>query len=298
MTGSCRLLVIHNPTAGRRRRRRLDAVLHLLSEAGCTITLVPTAKRGDAEDFAATAIADDVDLLVAAGGDGTLNEVANGLVRRRELGLPPLPLAIVPLGTANVLAAEIGLPEDAEAIARTILTGAPRRIYPGIANGRRFLCMAGSGLDAFVVQDVNHRLKRLLGKGAYALETLRRLWLGSPEPYRLLIDGKEENAAQIILAKGHFYGGTFVIAPAARLDEPLLWACLFRRGGRWAALRYILAVMLGVQHRLGDIEIVPVRRVSIEGQAADPVQGDGDIVTRLPADIGIDEDGLDLVFPA
>ena len=68
MTESRRLLVIHNPTAGRRRRRRLDAVLHLLAEAGCTITLVPTTKRGDAEDFAATAIADEVDLLVAAGG--------------------------------------------------------------------------------------------------------------------------------------------------------------------------------------------------------------------------------------
>jgi len=197
-----------------------------------------------------------------------------------------------------VLAAEIGLPGDPAAIARCILSGVPRRVYPGIANGRRFLCMAGSGLDAFVVQDVNHRLKRLLGKGAYALETLRRLWLGPPAPYRLLIDGKDTKAAQIILAKGHFYGGTFVIAPKARLEEPLLWACLFRRGGRWAALRYILAVMLGVPHRLGDIEIVPVRRVSIEGRAADPVQGDGDIVTRLPVDIRIDEDGMELVFPA
>lgn len=298
MAESRRLLVIHNPTAGRRRRRRLDAVLHLLAEAGCTVTLVPTTKRGDAEDFAATAIADRVDLLVAAGGDGTLNEVANGLARRRALGLPPLPMAIVPLGTANVLAAEIGLAEDVASIARTILEGVPRRVYPGIANGRRFLCMAGSGLDAFVVQDVNHRLKRLLGKGAYVLETLRRLWLGPPEPYRLVIDGRSETAAQIILAKGHFYGGTFVIARQARLEEPLLWACLFRRGGRWAALRYILAVMLGVPHRLRDVDILPVRRVAIEGRAADPVQGDGDTVTRLPADIGIDEEGMELVFPA
>lgn len=298
MAESRRLLVIHNPTAGRRRRRRLDEVLHLLSEAGCTITLVPTTKRGDAEDFAATAVADEVDLLVAAGGDGTLNEVANGLLRRRAEGLAPLPMAIVPLGTANVLASEIGLAEDVASIARCILEGVPRRVYPGIANGRRFLCMAGSGLDAFVVQDVNHRLKRLLGKGAYVLETLRRLWLGPPEPYRLLIDGRSETAAQIILAKGHFYGGTFVIARQARLEEPLLWACLFRRGGRWAALRYILAVMLGFPHRLRDIDILPVRRVSIEGRTADPVQGDGDIVTRLPADIRIDEDGLELVFPA
>ena len=93
-------------------------------------------------------------------------------------------------------------------------------------------------------------------------------------------------------------GGTFVIARQARLEEPLLWACLFRRGGRWAALRYILAVMLGVPHRLRDVDILPVRRVAIEGRAADPVQGDGDTVTRLPADIGIDEEGVELVFPA
>src|ERR1700748_1084353 len=112
-----RLLLIHNPTAGWRRRHRLQAVLDALDRDGCTVTLKETTCRGDAEAFARAARAEDYDRVVVAGGDGTMNEAINGLADRR------LPLAIVPMGTANVLAAEIGLGLSPAAIARTIVQG-------------------------------------------------------------------------------------------------------------------------------------------------------------------------------
>ncbi|KZD11036.1 diacylglycerol/lipid kinase family protein [Oceanibaculum pacificum] len=295
MAASRRFLIIHNPTAGRRRRKRLDAVLARLAEAGCTVDLAPTGKRGDAEEFAAAAGA--VDAVVAAGGDGTINEVANGLMRRQAQGLPPIPLGIVPLGTANVLAAEIGLADNADAVARALTGGVARPIFPGLANGRYFLCMAGAGLDAFVVQDVDLRLKWLLGKPAYAFQTIKRLLQPQERCYEVTVDGAPSQAAQIILAKGRYYAGTFVIAGAARITEPTLHACLFRHSGRWHALRYIAAVLLGFTRHLPDITVLPASQVTINGHIAHPVQGDGDIVTRLPADFTVASSGLPVLFP-
>lgn len=296
MVDQRRFLVIHNPTAGRRRRRRLDVVLHLLAEAGCRIDLAPTSRRGDAEEFAAAAGA--VDAVVAAGGDGTINEVANGLLRRQAAGQAPIPLGIVPLGTANVLAAEIGLATDPDSVVRTLLHGAPRAIHPGLVNDRYFLCMAGAGLDAFVVQDVDLRLKWLLGKPAYAFQTVKRLLQPQERCYTVTVDGVAHQAAQVILAKGRFYAGTFIIAGAARLTEPLLYACLFHRAGRWPALRYIAAVLLGFSHRLSDVSILPAHKVQIDGTAGHPVQGDGDCIALLPADVSVSATGLPVLYPA
>ena len=114
-----RVNVIYNPTAGWRRRARLERVLERLGELGASVTLRETRGRGDAEMLARAADPAACDAVVAAGGDGTINEVMNGLDRRN------LPLGIVPLGTANVLAAEIGLPREPRAQAEAIACGRP-----------------------------------------------------------------------------------------------------------------------------------------------------------------------------
>src|SRR5262249_60700955 len=150
-------------------------------------------------------------LLVIAGGGGTINEAVNGLLSRG--GGAASPLALVPLGTANVLANEIGLVTAPAAVARTIARGAAVRAYVGIANGRCFTAMAGAGFDAHVVAHVSLRLKRLLGKGAYVLESLRQLWRFPFPRYRVTIDGQSYDAASVIVAKGHYYGGRHLRAP-------------------------------------------------------------------------------------
>jgi diacylglycerol kinase family enzyme len=160
-------LIIFNPAAGWRRRQRLAPVLAQLGEHGCAFVVRETQAPGDAERFAAEVDPEAFDLVVVAGGDGTVNETINGLARSG------LPLALIPLGTANVLAAEIGLGPDPAAVARCVALGQPRPIALGAAAGRRFILMAGAGFDAHVVAGVSVPMKRWLGKGAYVLSTLR-----------------------------------------------------------------------------------------------------------------------------
>ncbi len=291
------MTVVFNPTAGGRRRARLEQTLRLLRESGCEVAMHATAARGDAE-----AIARDFgsappvpDLLVVAGGDGTINEAVNGLLSN---GAASTPLALVPLGTANVLAAEIGLAVSPAVVARTIARGAPTAAYVGIVNGRCFTAMAGVGFDAHVVANVDLRLKRRLGKGAYVLESLRQLFRFRFPRYRVTVDGRSFDAASVIVAKGHYYAGRYVCAPAARLDRPEFHVCLFEHGGRWNAIRYALALALGRLPRLADFRVVPGRSVTIQGPAGDPIQGDGDVIARLPARIEIAPQPLRLIVPA
>jgi diacylglycerol kinase (ATP) len=295
-----RLLVVFNPTAGRRRQGRLAATLRHLESAGCDLALRETTARGDAERFAREAAAltngAAADLFVVAGGDGTINEAVNGLIAARN-GVPLPALAVVPLGTANVLAQEIGLSTAPAAIARDIAAGLPRAIHIGSANGRCFTMMAGVGFDAHVVAGVSPALKRRLGKLAYVLESLRQLFRFGFPRYRVTIDGSVHDAASVIVAKGHFYGGRFVCAPEARLEAPEFQVCLFERGGRWNAIRYALALALGRLPRLGDYRIVSGRSVVIEGPPGDPVQGDGDIIARLPVCIELVSQPLRVVVP-
>jgi diacylglycerol kinase (ATP) len=292
-----RMTVVFNPTAGGRRRARLDETLKLLRASGCEVAVQATAARGDAETiargFGAPPLAQD--LLVIAGGDGTINEAVNGLLSAGGDGASSM--ALVPLGTANVLANEIGLATAPAAVARAIARGASVRAYVGVANGRCFTAMAGAGFDAHVVANVSLRLKRLLGKGAYILESLRQLWRFPFPRYHVTVDGQSYEAASVIVAKGHFYAGRYVCAPEARLDEPEFHVCLFERGGRWNAIRYALALALGRLPRLPDFRILRGRAVTIDGPPGDPLQGDGDIIARLPARIEIAPQPLRLIVP-
>jgi YegS/Rv2252/BmrU family lipid kinase len=292
------LLVIFNPTAGGRRRRRLKAVLQALERLGCRVTLRRTGARGDAEAFARTAGAAEppVDLVVAAGGDGTINEVINGLACPSAVAAPP-PLALLPIGTANVLANEIGLPGGVDSLAREIAAGRARPIPLARANGRCFAMMAGVGFDAHVVADLDPRLKRWLGKGAYVVESLRQIVRFGFPRYRVTIDGRSFEAASAIVARGRFYGGRFVCAPEARLGAAELHVCLFERGGRLAVPLFGAALVLGLLPRLPGYRVVRGRRVVIEGPPGDPVQGDGDIIARLPVTVALDDRALALVVP-
>jgi YegS/Rv2252/BmrU family lipid kinase len=287
--GPLRVLAIYNPTAGRRRRRKLDAVIDALTRSGAEVTLWATTGRGDAERLAREASAAGFDRLVVAGGDGTINEAINGLVDRN------LPLAIVPLGTANVLAAELDLPSDAAALADTVISGATRRVAIGRVNGRAFTMMAGVGFDAYVVTHVSLRLKRAVGKLAYVIETLRQLLRYRPLMYDVIVDGRPYRASSAIVANGRFYGGRFVCAPEARLESGDFQVCLFGHAGRWHVIRYALALLTGRLHHLSDITIVPARKVEIAAPPGDPVQGDGDVLARLPATIEIAPASLQLV---
>jgi YegS/Rv2252/BmrU family lipid kinase len=288
-----RLAVIFNPTAGRRRQQRFAAALTRLSAAGAQVRVLPTEARGDAERLAAGVVAaGDADAIVAAGGDGTINEVINGMAGGG------LPLGLLPLGTANVLAWELGIGDDLRRAADVITGRARRRIHLGRCNGRCFVMMVGVGLDAHIVAAMPPRLKRALGKLAYALEGLIQIARLKPVRYRVTVDGVAADATAAIVANGRFYAGRYVVADAADLGAPVLQACCFARGGRLAALGYSLALLADRLRRSRDLSVTPGTRIRIDGPAGDPVQGDGDIVAHLPATIELAAETLDVLVPA
>lgn len=288
-TRTPRVLVIYNPVAGWRRRRILTAVLDRLAAFGMSVELRETTCRGDAERIARGASSAEFDRLVVAGGDGTINEAINGLADAT------LPVAFIPLGTANVLAAELQVPTDPASIAEMIGAGRSHRVSIGLVNGRAFTMMAGIGFDAHVVAHVSTPLKRATGKLAYVWTSLLQLWRYRPRLYELQIDGRSYRAASAIIAKGHFYGGRFICAPAARLESPELHVCLFGRAGRIHTIRYAMGLLFGRLGAFGDVRIVQGRRIEIAGPAGEPVQGDGDIVGALPARIEVAPARLTLV---
>lgn len=288
-SNSRRVLAIFNPTAGARRQWKLYRILKELERLGCAVTLRATQARGDAEEMARAADPAAFDLVAVAGGDGTINEVINGLAGS------PLPLALIPLGTANVLANELGLPRHAASIARAVATGATRSIHLGQANDRRFAMMVGIGIDARIVEAIDLRLKRRAGKLAYVVSGIRSVLHYRAVRYGVTIDGRSYQAAAIIVANGRFYGGRFVVARAARLDTPSLQVVLMERPGRWNILRYGLAIALGRLERLRDVRIVEGRTIVIEGPAGETAQADGDLAVRLPLTVAVAAAPLRLV---
>jgi diacylglycerol kinase (ATP) len=246
------VLLVCNPTAGRRRRGLLDAVVKRVRAAGWRVDIVDTAARGDAQSIAVACDGDRYDVIAVAGGDGTINEVINGLSLRPGGGPP---LAVVPLGTANVLAHELGMSFSAAAIARTVMSGRLLSMQPGEVSAagavRRFSLMAGTGFDARVVAGVTSPLKRRWGKGAYVWRSLVEAWHYCPVRYAVEIDGVAYQAASVIVSRGRFYAGPYVVAPAAALAEPTLHVCLFERWGRTHTLRFGLALLMGRLPRAG-----------------------------------------------
>ncbi|MBB3174122.1 YegS/Rv2252/BmrU family lipid kinase [Endobacter medicaginis] len=275
------MLVIYNPTAGRRRVRRLWSVLDLLIGHGVRLDVVETRHEGHAAGIAREAAETERGrLVVAAGGDGTVAEVAAGLAGTSTR------LGIIPLGTANVLAAELGLPSTPKAVAAMLAGGRARRLWPGLCEsdaGRRlFVQMLGVGFDAHVVHHVSRPVKRVLGKGAYVWQTLRELPRYDFEPIALRADGREFTAGSVIVAKGCRYGGPYRLAPEADPSAPGFAVVMFERSGRGAALAYGAALPLDLMTRIPGIRRIRAHEVVIDARAGLPAQADGDAAGATP----------------
>ena len=299
------ILLIRNPIAGRRRRGLVEDVMRLVQAEGWTVDLVDTEAAGDARRLAETCDARRYAVIAVAGGDGTINEVVNGLARRSD-GAPAL--ALVPLGTANVLAHELGLRATAKVVAETMIAGRELLMRPGEATGsglpRHFSLMAGAGFDAKVVAGVTAPLKRRLGKAAYVWRSMIETRRYRPVRYAVEVDGVAFEAASVIVTRSRLYAGPYVVAPAATLGEPLLHVCLFERWGRSQTLRFGLALLLGRLPKTGGYRVIAGRdvKVSVLSDAGEsrsqPVQIDGDNALTLPVSIALATGTVRLLRPA
>jgi YegS/Rv2252/BmrU family lipid kinase len=293
VAGSARhILAVFNPAAGGERRARFERIVADVRAQGHTVTVIETTAPGDAERIARDTAPGMYDVIAAAGGDGTVNEIINGLADK------DIPLGIIPLGTANVLADEIGLGRDADRVARTLASGAIKPIRVGRANGRRFTMMAGAGFDANVVNAVSLRLKKWVGPLAYVWQSMVQAAVDRFETCDVIIDGKAYKTVSVVACNGRRYGGPFIAAPDASLSDDHFHVVLMNGRGWLSVLRYGLGLVLGRLTRMHDVQLVSGRDVMVRGRAAQPVQADGDIVTHLPLAISIDPQPLRVLHPA
>lgn len=277
------MFIIFNPTAGEGRRRRLDRALDALRALAIRHEVAETARAGHAAILARDAAQRGAPLVVAAGGDGTIAEVAGAILGSGSM------LGILPLGTANVLACEIGIPLDPKRAAEVLARGRTMPLHPGharFADGseRLFVQMMGAGLDAAVVANLPPGLKRLFGRAAYVMQTARELPRYGYPPIRAVLDGTEETATSVVVTKGHFYGGRFVLAPGAHPDQPGFHVALLRDAGALATLLAGAALPLGLFPKLPGVELRRARSVELRGPAI-RVQADGDPAGSLPVTI-------------
>jgi diacylglycerol kinase (ATP) len=278
------MIVVFNPVAGRRRAHLLWRVLDVLVANGVRLDLAETHRAGHAEALARDAVMRGERMVVAAGGDGTIAEVAAGLLGSEAH------LGVIPLGTANVLAHELGLPFSPRAVAAALAFGRTCRLWPGQANGaegsRLFVQMLGVGFDAHVVQNLPFPLKKAFGKGAYVLQSMRELTRYRFPMIRMRIDDHETEAASVIISKGRLYGGHFHLAADAVPADPGFSVVLFDLSGPFAAMLYGAALPLNLLGRAPGVRHIRARRIDFLQNYAVPAQTDGDAAGYAPLWVG------------
>jgi diacylglycerol kinase family enzyme len=292
-----RWLLLRNETAGGRFRAAEAARLASCGkEAGIEVDLVaPVSAEDGTERVREAARSGGYDAILAFGGDGTVAAAAAGL-----LGTG-VPLGVVPGGTVNVLAREIGLPLDPERAFRALFDARPRLVDVGFVRGRPFLLMAGAGLDAAIMRDVQPRVKRLIGRGAVALTAISKMLRGGFPRFRVEIGGESFEVSNVVASSGRLYGGSFVIAPEADLSDGLLDVVLFAGSRRRDLLRYLVAIAAGRHLDLPDVRLrraAALRILPVPGAPAGAIQLDGDYVFDAPVDVELRAGALELLVPA
>ncbi len=289
-----RAALIFNPAARgmqAQRGRLLQRVLSSLGAEGINVQATPTSGPGDATRLARDAVEARCEVVVACGGDGTVNEVVGGMAGSE------VPLLVIPGGTSNVLARELGLPRDLIAGAALLRKGAVRRISLGRAGDRRFVLMAGIGVDAGIVAASNSRLKRYLGEGAFWLAGFQQLAQYHFSPFDLVVDGKSHRGTFALISKVKSYGGPFQLTPQANLFSNQFAICLFQSEMRWRYLYYLSQVARGKHTALPDILMLKGRTIEATGSTKIHVQVDGELLGTLPQTISIQDNALSLIVP-
>ncbi len=294
-----RAVIIYNPIARRvsRTGQLLQRTIETLAGSGLEARLVPTTAPGSALHQVRREIEGGCDLVLAAGGDGTVNEVANGMLHTN------VPLGILPGGTANVLAREMRLSMDMNKVAAQLASFQPVRISVGVLRlgsheRRGFLCMLGAGLDAEIIYRLNLDLKAALGKLAYYLGGFSQAFRSLRE-FGITVDGRTYEASFALMSRVRNYGGDLEIARGASLLANDFEVVLFRGTQTLRYLPYLLAVSVGQASRMPGVTVLRGRSV-----VCSPVSGrdiysqmDGELVGKLPLAAEVLPNALTLLMP-
>lgn len=288
-----RASLIFNPASGRGKSKldRLHDLISRLESHGVTVEPAPTNAPGHATELAQEAAEREFDAVIVWGGDGTLNEVAAGLVGC------PTPVGLIPGGSVNVFARATGIPLRLKKACAVLAQARPCRIPVGTAADRPFLLMAGVGIDAEVLRQFGPEFKKRLGSLGFWLKGFAQLASYSYKPFVVRADGKQYQATSVIAGKLKFYGGRYVITPAARLEDPQLDVVLFQGRGPISYLRYLVGVLGHFHLRFRDVVNIKTSQLDIDSSSSVYYQVDGEFGGKAPVTIGVRPAVLTVLLP-
>jgi diacylglycerol kinase (ATP) len=303
-----RAVIIYNPLSGGDRGRRIEQLGRAqaaLSAYRIGAELLPTSAPGDAGRIACDAARAGAQMIVVCGGDGTVNEAVNGMARDEFAS--QVPLAVLPAGTANVLAKELRIPWDIPRAAAMIPRGTEVRIALGrmvpLASpklDRYFVCVAGAGADAALVRALDIKTKHQLGILAYWLEGLRQLWKYKFPVFRVTPDsGRALDVALAIVGRTKHYGGPFQITTGASLFADEFEVALFRSRRALSYIGYMPATWMGNLRKVKNVTFMTTRTLTCEVLEENEVysQVDGEAAPQLGVRFEIVPDALTIVIP-
>ena len=290
------IAIVFNPTAGGNRAAAFLQKLKKKDDA----CFLPTRHAGDATILAEQAISDGATTVVAVGGDGTVNEVLNGIARHPD-GLRQARLAVLPLGTVNVFAKELNLPTDLDSAWGLITSRSercidlPYAIWPG-GRTRYFIQMAGAGVDSISIRRIRWRLKKSFGQLAYFWACAETYFLPRPTVVATL-ETEELTGQWICIGNGRFLGGRFPVFPRAQLDDGFLDIAVFPKVTLAATVRVVARLLTDSLGRSTDVIHRQVRSFTLSGSSDLLFHVEGDIVGELPVSIHINPGALRVVAP-
>ena len=309
-----RLALIANPTAGvsagrASKQPTIEAAAREFEKRNFQVELFLESSSLAVEQRAAEAAKKGVDVVVAAGGDGTINAVVNGLMNSGA-SLENLKLGVLPLGTGNVFAFNLGIDREWKKACRIIRKGRTRRIDVGLASAfkegrkkpikRYFLLMAGVGYDAKVIEDTSLRLKYVLRDFAYVLKTLENVARHQGTQITLTLD-KETIYANIawmvMIGNAASYAWNIKVTPHAQLDDGLLDVCLIPYTNNLISFQQALQILTGQHIERGIAQYWQVESVRVESSPNVPVQLDGDEWASTPVEISLLPAALNVLAP-
>ena len=288
--------IVLNPVAGRGSgAKHRDQLLKLMdSKAGHSIEwkMVESTSGSDTESLAREAAGRGTDLVVAAGGDGTINQVVNGIAGSKSM------LGIIPLGTGNDFARMIEV-NSFDLAVHTLLHGKKKIIDLGRLGERLFINIAGCGFDAVVGEAANLRFRKLHGTFAYIAAAIYSLITFRAASFRITLDGEllETKAMLCSIANARSYGGGMLIAPDAVLDDGLLDVCILGEVSKFEFLRAFPRVYKGTHVSHPAMRIVRAKKVEITSDPIMPMFIDGELVGKTPGDFMVIPGALEVMVP-
>jgi len=279
-----------------RMRKKLEAL-------GADCAFLPTDAPGAATALAAEAVGKGFETIVASGGDGTLNEVVNGIVNAPD-GLKRARLGLVPLGTVNVFAKELCYPVNLERAWRTIERGTEKAIDLGCAEyeeasaprKRYFVQLGGAGLDARAIQLVDWKQKRRVRQLAYVIAGFKALMETQPQ-ITCETEHREYAGKLVLLGNGRFYGGMLPVFPLANLTDGLLHACVFEKLNPWILFRYATGFISGNVKPSSSVRYLRSKEFKLYSRDNVPFELEGDLIGQLPATFRICRERIRVVVP-